>query len=96
MVPDKFKNYYLGKNNLFFPEHEFVIKLSFPQVFVKYKVIEGYYTDFEKFFDHIADVQYLDGKRPSDTEHTKILTDVWNFITMMKSPEQSSYISNED
>jgi hypothetical protein len=93
MVPDKFKNFYIGKNSLFFPEFEFVIKLSFPRVFVRYKVTEGYYTDFKKFFTNIAEVQYLEGKRPSDSEHNKIITDVWNYLTMEKNPQRDDYIS---
>ncbi|MBN2612494.1 MAG: hypothetical protein JXB00_13130 [Bacteroidales bacterium] len=94
MIPNEFKNFYLGKNSLFFPEFEFVIKLSFPQVFIKYKITEGYYTDFDKFFKNIAEVQYLDGHKPSDTEHNKIITDVWNFITMENSPGHESYFSD--
>ena len=95
MIPNEFKNFYSGRNILFFPEYEFVFKLSFPQVFVKYKVTEGYYTDFEKFFKNIAEVQYLDGKKPSDNEHQKILNDIWNFITMINSTKNDTYISND-
>ena len=95
MVPDEFKNFYIGKNSLFFPGFEFVIKLSFPRVFVRYKVTEGYYSDFEKFFTNIAEVQYLEGKRPSDNEHNKIITDVWNYITMEKTPQRDDYITGD-
>jgi hypothetical protein len=93
MIPDDYKNYYIGRNSLFFPEHEFVIKLSFPRIFVRYKLTEGYYSDFEKFFSNIADVQYLEGKRPSEIEHNQILTDIWNYITMEKNPTRGDYIS---
>jgi hypothetical protein len=93
MVPEDFKNFYLGRNSLFFPEFEFVIKLSFPRVFVRYKVTEGYYTNFEKFFTHIAEVQYLEGNRPSANEHNQILKDVWNYITMEKNPRRDDYVT---
>jgi hypothetical protein len=93
MIPDEFKNYYIGKNSLFFPEYEFVVKLSFPRVFVRYKLSEGYYSDFEKFFSNIADVQYLDGERPSEVQHNQILTDVWNYLTMENNPKRDDYIS---
>ena len=95
MVPDEFKNLYIGKNRLFFPEFEFVIKLSFPRVFVKYKVTEGYYSDFDKFFSNIAEIQYLDGNKPSKYEHNRIMTDVWNYITMEKSPWRDDYITGD-
>ena len=93
MIPDDFKNFFIGRNSLFFPDYEFVIKLSYPRVFVSYKVTEGYYTDFDKFFSNIADVQYLEGKRPSETEHNQILTDIWNYITMEYNPRRDDYIT---
>jgi hypothetical protein len=92
MIPGDFKNYYIGRNSLFFPDYEFVIKLSFPRVFVSYKLTEGYYSDFDKFFSNIADVQYLEGKRPSEFEHNQIITDIWNFITMENNPRRDDYI----
>lgn len=78
---------------MFFPEYEFVIKLSFPRVFVKYKVTEGYYSDFDKFFKNVAEVQYLEGKKPSETEHQQIITDIWNYITMENNPMRDDYIT---
>ncbi len=93
MIPDDFKNYYIGRNTLFFPEYEFVIKLSFPRVFVRYKLTEGYYSDFDKFFENIADVQYLEGTRLSEMEHNQILTDIWNYITMENNPKRDDYIT---
>jgi len=92
MIPDKFKNYYIGRNSLFFPDYEFVIKLSFPRVFVRYRISEGYYTDFNKFFDNIAEVQYLEGDRPSEHKNQQILNEIWNYITMEKSPGYDDYI----
>ncbi len=93
MIPQDFKNFYIGKNSLFFPGYEFVIKLSFPRVFVRYKLTEGYYSDFDKFFENIAEVQYLEGKRPSEIEHNQILTDIWNYITMENNPKRDDYIN---
>ncbi|MGC9343421.1 MAG: hypothetical protein ACP5E3_12025 [Bacteroidales bacterium] len=95
MIPDEFKNYYIGRNSLFFPDYEFVIKLSFPRVFVRYKITKGYYSDFKKFFTNIADVQYLEGKKPSEMEHNQILTDIWNFITMENNPKRDDYITGD-
>ncbi len=95
MVPHKFKNFYLGTNSLFFPDYEFVIKLSFPQVFVRYKIAKGYYSDFDKFFKNVAEVQYLDGKKPSWSEEQQILNDIWNYITMEKSVNQDDFIEGD-
>lgn len=95
MIPQKFRNYYLGKNSLFFPGHEFVIKLSFPRVFVRYKITEGYYTDYDKFFENIAEVQFLEGTQPTATEKKYILDDIWNYITMEKNPEHDDFVDGD-
>ncbi len=96
MIPQDFKNYYIGRNSLFFPEFEFVIKLSFPRVFVRYKLAEGYYSDFNKFFSNIADVQYLEGYRPSEIERHQILTDIWNYITMENNPKRDDFLTGDN
>ncbi|MBR8535778.1 hypothetical protein KDU71_09450 [Carboxylicivirga sediminis] len=93
MIPEKFKNYYLGTNKLFFPEYEFVIKLSFPSVFIRFKRTEGYYTDFDKFFKSVAEVQYLDGIKPPKSEERQILNEVWDFLTMVKSPDKGDFLA---
>jgi hypothetical protein len=95
MKPDKFKNYFIGTNNLFFPEYEFVIKLSFPRVFVRYKSSQGYYSDFNKFFENVAEVQYLEGEKPPKSEEKQILNDIWNFLTMEKGANQNDYTEGD-
>ena len=96
MIPDKFKNFYIGKNSLFFPEFEFVIKLSFPRIYVKYRVTEGYYSDYDKFFSNIAEVQYLEGNKVSEYQHNQFMNDVWNYITMEKNPMRDDYITGDN
>lgn len=81
-IPEKFKNYFVGENKLFFPEEEFIFKMDYPRVFVRYSLEDGYFADFEEFFENIAEVQYLDGERPSDAEQKKILVDIWNFLAL--------------
>ena len=81
-IPEKFKNFFWGENKLFFPDEEFVIKLSYPRVFVRYNVGESYFSSFDEFFNSIAEVQYIDGKRPSEKEQQEILTDIWNYIAL--------------
>ena len=95
MIPDKFKNYYLGSNKLFFREYEFVIKLSFPRVFVRFKRAQGYYTDFNKFFENVAEVQYLEGNKPGKKEEEQILNEVWDFLTMEKSPNPEGFFGGD-
>ena len=80
MIPEKFRNYFWGENKLFFPDEEFVIKLSYPRIFIRYKVADGYFANFDEFFESIAEVQYIDGERPSEEEQNRLLVDVWNYI----------------
>ncbi|MBS2100732.1 MULTISPECIES: hypothetical protein [Carboxylicivirga] len=96
MIPDKYKNYYLGSNKLFFPEYEFVIKLSFPRVFVRFLRVEGYYTDFDKFFQNVAEVQYIEGSKLSKIEERQILNEVWDFLTMEKGPNKADFYGKND
>ena len=83
-LPEKFKNFFWVENKLFFPEEEFVIKLSYPRVFVRYNVGDSYFASFEDFYDSIAEVQYLDGEKekPSKEEQASILIDIWNYIAL--------------
>jgi len=80
-IPDKFKNFFWGENKLFFPDEEFVIKLSYPRVFVRYNIADSM-TDFNSFIHEIVEIQYLDGERPSEREQKEILTDIWNYIAL--------------
>lgn len=96
MIPDKYKNYYLGSNKLFFPEYEFVIKLSYPRVFVRFLTVEGYYTDFDKFFQNVAEVQYIEGNKLSRIEERQILNEVWDFLTMEKGPHKADFYGKND
>lgn len=78
-IPEKFKNFFWGENKIFFPEEEFVIKLSYPRVFVRYTVSESF-VDYETFKHNVVEIQYLDGERPGEKEQEEIIIDIWNYI----------------
>lgn len=81
-IPEKFRNFFWGENKLFYPDEEFVFKMDYPRVFVRYNVGDGYFANFDDFFENIAEVQYLDGakEKPSEKEQQRILIDIWNYI----------------
>lgn len=81
-IPEKFRNYFWGENKLFFPDEEFVIKLDYPRVFVRFDVGDAYFASFDEFIESIAEIQYLDGERPSENENQKIMVDIWNYIAL--------------
>lgn len=95
-IPEKFKNFFWGENKLFFPEEEFVIKLSYPRVFVRYSLADGYFATFEEFFQNIAEIQYLDGERPGKKQHEEILIDIWNYIALEERQLETDLEAAED
>lgn len=78
MNTDKFKHYVIGENKLCFPNHEYIIKLDFPRVYIKYKLNESYYANYDEFYNSIAEVQWLDGQQPNNSK--QILIDAYNFL----------------
>ena len=97
-IPEKFKNFFWGENKLFFPKEEFVIKLSYPRVFVRYVVADGYFTEYDEFFNNIAEVQYLDGidSKPNETKQKEILVDIWNYIALEELQLENDLDSVDD
>lgn len=74
------KHFWLGENQQHFPGEETIFKLSFPRVFIRYRLGEAYFADFEDFYQSIAEVQWIDGEKPSAQEQKTILIDAWNFL----------------
>lgn len=83
-IPEKFKNFFWGENKLFFPDEEFVIKLSYPRVLVRYNVGDSYFANFEDFVGNIVQIQYLDGAKEKlpELEHRALLINIWNYIAI--------------
>ena len=50
-----------------------------PRVFIKYNVGLAMFADYDEFIEHIADVQWIDGKPDKQTQE-QILTEAWNFL----------------
>lgn len=56
--------------------------MSFPRVFIRYKLNESYFAGYDEFYKNIAEVQWFDGDRPSEKEQERILTEAWNFLAI--------------
>lgn len=100
------KHYWLGENKQCHPEHEIIIRLADPRVFIKYRVDLAMFADYEEFIEHIAEVQWIDGK-PDKFTQEKILTEAWNFLCIeerileedierMEDEEDDEYYDDED
>lgn len=79
---DKYKHYIIGENRLCFPDYEYILKLDFPRVYIKYKLSDAYFADFDEFYQSFAEVQWLDGNAPSKQQQEQIFTDAYNFLCL--------------
>lgn len=95
-IPDKFKHFFWGENRLFFPEEEYVIKLSFPRMFIRYKVGDSLFVSFEEFVKNIAEIQYLDGERPDEEEMQEHMIDVWNYVALCERQLEDDMAEMDD
>jgi hypothetical protein len=76
------KHYWLGENHQHFKGEETIFKLSFPRVFIRYKLNEAYFAKFEEFYNNIAEVQWIDGEIPNKNVQHEILIEAWNFLAI--------------
>ena len=73
------KHYWLGENKQCNPDHEVIVRLADPRVFIKYRVELAMFSDYDDFYNSIAEVQWVDGKPDAATQE-RILTEAWNFL----------------
>lgn len=78
----RYTHFYIAENQLCHPGYEFLLHMDFPRCFIKYKLADGYFANYEEFFAHVADVQWIDGERPGALVRDRILTDAWNFLAL--------------
>lgn len=76
------KHYWWGENHQHFDGEETIIKMSYPRVFIRYKVGEAYFSSFEDFFSSIAEVQWFDGDEVSESKKQEIFVEAWNFLAI--------------
>lgn len=79
---DRYRHFFIAENRLCHPDEEFLLHMDFPRCFIRYRLSEGYFASFEEFYGAIADVQWIDGERPSKKVQERILTDAWNFLAL--------------
>lgn len=78
----QYTHFLIGENRLCHPGYEYILKLDEPRLYIKYKLSEGYFADYNDFYENIADVQWIDGTPPAKDEQQRILTDAWNFLCL--------------
>jgi hypothetical protein len=81
-TPEAYMHFYLAENKITHPDFEYIIHLAEPRCFIKYKVELAMFASFEEFFNHIAEVQWIDGVKPSIEVQKTMLTNAWNYLAI--------------
>ena len=76
------KHYWWGENHQHWDGEETIIKMNFPRCFIRYKLNDAYFASYEEFYNNIAEVQWLDGVKPSENEQEYIMLEAWNFLAI--------------
>ena len=79
---EEHKYWWWGENHQWYDGEETLIKMSFPRCFIRYKLSEAYFASFDEFIGKIAEIQWIDGEKPSKKEQEKILIEAWNFLAI--------------
>lgn len=79
---DAHKHYWWGENHQHFDGEETIIKMSYPRVFIRYKLSDAYFADFDEFYNSIAEVQWFDGDEVSEKKKMEIFIEAWNFLAI--------------
>lgn len=79
---DQYKNYRIGENKLCYPQHEFILKTDAPRLEIKYKLKYTMFDDFDDFYLHVEEVNWLDGVEPDANEREEILINAYNFLAL--------------
>lgn len=96
--PERYYGFYLAENLLLFPEQLAIIKLTDPQVFVRFNYGDSYFAGYEDWKNNIAKVQWLDktDKPETDEEIEIVLTDCWNFLALHERKEDELYGDDDE
>lgn len=78
-ISKKYYHWLWGDNNIRNDKPNYLINLEIG-VAIKFDYSDSMYADYDDFYNGIADVQFLYGKRPNNFKIETILTDAYNFI----------------
>jgi hypothetical protein len=81
-TPEDFAAFFLAENKITHPEYEYIIHLAEPRCFIKYKVELEMFASFEEFYEHVAEVQWLDGVKPNQQDQQEILIKAWDYLAI--------------
>ena len=80
--PEQYAAFFFAENKITHPEYEYIIHLGFPRCFIKWKAKDGMFANVKDFFNTIAEVQWIDGVKPSVDEEKELLEKAYNFMAI--------------
>jgi hypothetical protein len=90
------KHYWLADNHQHHKGDEVIFKLSYPRVFIRYRLDEAYFASFDDFFGNIAEVQWIDGEIPDKKTQEQIFIEAWNFLCIEEQIMEDELNEMED
>ena len=76
--PEEYAAFLWAENKITHPDFEYIIHLDEPRCFIKYETALAMFASFEDFYNHIAEVQWLDGKKPDKEVQQSMLVKAWS------------------
>lgn len=74
-----------------------LLKMDFPQCFVLIRdEADCYFSSFDEFKEHIAEVNYFNPADRSDENTEGILIDAWNFMALQEEEEERQAILRDE
>ena len=80
-IEQKYYHWIWGENKLRSDAPNYLINLEIG-VSIKFDSDLSMFSDYETFYESLADVQFFYGKRPSKSEIENILTEAWNYLCL--------------
>ncbi|HYC28389.1 MAG TPA: hypothetical protein VEB42_06220 [Chitinophagaceae bacterium] len=83
-TPEEYAAFFIGENKITHPDYQYIIHLAEPRCFIKYTLEDAIFADYDDFYNHIAEVQWLDGRQhaPEGKELEAFLTKCWNYLAI--------------
>lgn len=78
-LQEKYYHWVWGENHIRPDKPNYLINLELG-ISIKFDYADGMFQDYEGFYESVADVQFLFGKRPGKERLEDILTDAYNFL----------------
>lgn len=72
-----------------------LLRMDFPRVFILIRDADtSYWADYDEWKNDIIELNFFDPKDREDADIDEILTDAWNFLSLIEEEEERQYKLN--